>query len=86
MNSLYWTDCIYPLFLSSLGSCTYANMEDLDLQNELDNLAIRAIATFKFPKVRLDYEYDNETVDDVPKGYHFLSDEVTYREINVIVS
>jgi hypothetical protein len=63
-NKKYWSSCIYPLFLSTLGSCTYASFTDEELQAELDNLALRAIAKFKFPKVSLDYVYDEELEDE----------------------
>ena len=55
MNRQYWSDWLYPLFLSSLQSCTFASLTDDELQTELDNLIRRAIARFKFPKVKLEY-------------------------------
>lgn len=90
--SNYWNSCLYPLFLSSLNSCTYVQFTDQELQNELDNFARRAIAKFKFPKVDLSYEYDEEIVDikkavieRQAKGYYFIND-ITMREIIVLVS
>lgn len=91
MQNNYWSSCLYPLFLSSLSSCTLASYTDQELQNELDVLAKRAIARFKFPKVSLTYHYDNSIADmTLPvverstKGYHFV-EEVGYREIEVIL-
>lgn len=92
MNNNYWSDCLYPLFLSSLSSCTYLSISDSELQQELDHLALRAVARFKFPKVSLDFMYDN-TIDDntLPvverreKGYYFIN-AVTMKEINVILA
>ena len=92
MQNNYWSSCLYPLFLSSLSSCTFASYTDQELQNELDILAKRAIARFKFPKVSLNYLYDNIIVDEsLPvvdrstKGYYFTA-EVGYREIEVILA
>lgn len=92
MNNNYWSYCLYPLFLSTLSSCTLASFTDQELQDELDHLAIRAIAKFKFPKVDLSFSYDNDIENDIvpvinrkSKGYYFLND-VTIKEIRVILS
>ena len=92
MNNNYWNNCLYPLFLSTLHSCTLASYTDQELQNELDNFAMRAIAKFKFPKVSLMYKYDDTIVDvnmpvveRVAKGYYFVN-EVGYREIEVLLA
>ena len=92
MQNNYWSSCLYPLFLSSLSSCTLASYTDQELQNELDILVKRAIARFKFPKISLDYEYD-ETIENTnlpiversTKGYYFVND-IGYREIEVILA
>lgn len=85
MKNSYWSSCLYPIFLSSLSSCTYSKLAELELQNELDMLAERAIARFKYPKINLSYEYDSELEEGIAKGYHFLND-VSFKEINVILS
>ena len=88
----YWNSCLYPLFLSTINSCTYAEITDQELQDELDNLALRAIAKFKFPKVSLEYGYSNEIIDNTlpiveqqKYGYYFINN-VTIKEIRVILS
>ena len=70
-----------------------ASYTDQELQNELDMLAKRAIARFKFPKVSLAYAYDADIVNtNLPvversaKGYYFTNDGVGYREYDVIVA
>lgn len=90
--SNYWNSCLYPLFLSSLNSCTLASYTDQELQDELDILAKRAIAKFKFPKIDLSYEYNDSIIDDTKPvverqkaGYYFIN-EVGMREIVVIVA
>ena len=92
MQNNYWSSCLFPLFLSSLSSCTLASYTDQELQNELDILAKRSIARFKFPKISLKYAYDGEIADiSLPvverstKGYYFI-EEVGYREIEVILA
>lgn len=92
MQNNYWSSCLYPLFLSSLSSCTLASYTDQELQNELDILVKRAVARFKFPKISLDYAYD-ETIENTnlpiversTKGYYFIND-IGYREIEVILA
>ena len=80
------------MFLSSLNSCTLASYTDQELQDELDILAKRAIAKFKFPKIDLSYKYDDNIIDDAKPvverqkaGYYFIN-EVGMREIIVIVA
>lgn len=92
MQNNYWSSCLFPLFLSSLSSCTLASYTDQELQNELDILAKRSIARFKFPKINLKYAYDGEIADmSLPvverstKGYYFI-EEIGYREIEVILA
>ena len=86
MNNQYWSDCLYQLFLSSLQSCTFASLTDGELRHELDNLIKRAIARFKFPKVSLEYAWDDELDDDnLPKGYYFIN-EVGMKEILVLLA
>ena len=92
MNNNYWSYCLYPLFLSTLSSCTLASFTDQELQDELDHLAIRAIAKFKFPKVDLSFSYDNSienitvpVIEQKSKGYYFINN-VTIKEIRVILS
>ena len=92
MQNNYWSSCLYPLFLSSLSSCTLASYTDQELQNELDILVKRSIARFKFPKISLNYVYDDTIVDmTMPvverstKGYYF-TENVGYRELEVILA
>lgn len=87
----YWEDTLFPQFLSSIDSCTIAEYTDYDIQSELNKLAIRAIADFKFPRISLDYTWDdteNTDITDIAKGYYFdeSSDSVTQKEYNVILA
>ena len=91
MNN-YWNSCLYPLFLASLNSCTLASYTDQELQDEIDILAKRAIAKFKFPKVDLSYDYDETILDETKpvverqKAGYFFKNEVGMREFIVIIA
>lgn len=86
MSRAYWSSDLYPLFLRSLSSCTYASFTDQEIEDELSGLARRAIARFKFPKVNLAYDFD-ESVDEegVVRGYYFV-EEPGMLELNVILA
>lgn len=91
MNN-YWNSCLYPLFLSTLSSCTLASYTDQELQDELDILTKLAIAKFKFPKIDLSYDYDDSILNEIKpveeqqkKGYYFKN-EVGMREKVVIIA
>lgn len=88
MKSSYWNETIYKFFLNSLSSCTYVSYTDKELQDELDVLAMRAIARFKFPQVPLTYDYDPQPIEgeEVAKGYYFTNSGVGPREWDVIVA
>lgn len=75
-----WDKCLFPLFLSTLSSCTFASYTDDELNSELNNFAIRAIARFRFPRVSLQWETNSDGINS------FISPEVGYREVDVIVA
>ena len=67
---------IYPQFLASLKSNTLAEMSTDDLEEYLDELMIKAVAAFWFPRVSLEYTSDSD-------GYYFVED-IRQQEINVL--
>jgi hypothetical protein len=74
---------IHRQVLNTLKSSTLAAMEDYDIELMLNDMIIRAVAEFRFPKIPLSYKEtddDNETVE-----YEF-DNSLTQREINVILS
>lgn len=75
---LQWNKFLFPLFLSTLSSCTLASYTDEELRDELNNFAIRAIARFRFPRIKLDYSLDEE-------GNGSFKNPVTMAEIEVIL-
>lgn len=74
-----WNNVLFPLFLSTLSSCTLASYTDEELTSALNQLAIRAISMFRFPRIKLDFVFDEQ------QNGSFVND-VGYAEIEVILS
>ena len=72
-----WNKVLFPLFLSTLSSCTLASYTDEELEQALAQLAMRAIARFRFPRINLEYNFK--------EGQGSFVNEVTMSEIEVIV-
>lgn len=76
-------DVIHRQVLNTLKSSTLAVMEDYDIEVMLNDMIIRAVAGFRFPKIDLSFremDNDTETVE-----YEFINTP-TQREINVILA
>ena len=73
-----WNKCLFPLFLSTLSSCTLASYNDEELEQALNEFAMRAIARFRFPRVSLQYKIDEN-------GHGSFDNNVTMAEIEVIL-
>lgn len=73
-----WNKLLFPLFLSTLSSCTLASYTDEELEQALHQLAVRAIARFRFPRVKLDYAIDDS-------GQGSFVNELSMAEFEVIV-
>lgn len=73
-----WNKLLFPLFLSTLSSCTLASYTDEELEQALNQLAVRAIARFRFPRTKLDYAIDDS-------GQGSFVNELSMAEIEVIV-
>ena len=59
-------------------------MTDAQINAELNALTKRAVATFKFPNVSLDYS--SETLEDTTQRYYFNNDEVGYKEFEILIA
>lgn len=70
---------LYDQALSTLRSNTIAQMSDEDIENYMFNLAIRAIGSFKFPRVSLDFDKDIE-------GNYAFKEEISQKEVNVLLA
>lgn len=73
-------ETLYNLFLSSISSYTLSQLSDEDIQAELFNLTVRAIARFKFPKIPLTY-----SLNELDYQYYF-DNNVGHREFEVLLS
>lgn len=74
--------------MQSVDSCTLSDFSNFEIQNQLGYLVIRAVNDFKFPKVKLDYAFDeslNPTTEEA-YGYYFINDGITQKEFNVILA
>ena len=94
----YWDDILYPPFRATIRGEYYGIITRDDLDEECYDLARRAVSTFKFPKVSLDYETfyakrtDDLTLEEtdeseegaIPHAY-FVND-ISYSEIEVILA
>ena len=74
--------------MQSIDDCTLLELTNFEIQNQLGYLAVRAINDFKFPKIELDYLFDNDINSETGEayGYYFVNDEVGQKEFNVILA
>lgn len=101
MATQYWDEVLYPSFRASIRGTIYGVISQDTLDEECYNVARRAIATFKFPKVSLEYETFYAYWDDgilVPVDpdvseeaqelipHAYFVNEVSYNEIEVILA
>ena len=84
----YWENNLYPQFLQTIDSCTLSEFTNFEIQNQLGYLVVRALEDFKFPKVSLSYDFEEELNPDTqaPYGYYFLNENIGQREFNVILA
>lgn len=93
----YWDDVLFPSFRATIRGEIYGVITQDELDEECFNLARRAIAAFKFPKISTDYktfyaireedtllEVDENTEGAVPHGY-FIND-LGYAEIEILIA
>jgi hypothetical protein len=74
---------IHQQVLNTLKSSTLAAMEDYEIEVMLNDMIIRAVAEFRFPKIVLTYEEITDANSTVE--YQFVN-TLTQREINVILA
>lgn len=96
--SILWEKVLYTPFLDTIRGEYYSIVSDQELRCELFDLGQRAIAAFKFPKVSLEYdaiytkiidgqEVEVTSTDDYDDVHpYFINDNVSYREIEVIIA
>lgn len=82
----YWENVIFSQFLLSIDDCTLSEMGDYDIQFQLNNLTMRAIADFKFPQISLEYDFDEITDKGETVRKYYFENKITQREVNVILT
>ena len=95
----YWDDILYPSFRATIRGEYYGIITQDDLDEECYHLVCRAISTFKFPKISLDYEtfyairQDDNTIEEVdledypeaiPHGV--FKNDISYAEVEVLIA
>lgn len=95
----YWDDVLYPPFRATIRGQYYGFISQDDMDEECFNLARRAVAAFKFPKISTEYETfyairnkDNqieevdieEYPDAIPHAY-FIND-LNYAELEILIA
>lgn len=93
----YWDDVLFPPFIATIRGEIYGVITQDELDEECFNLARRAIAAFKFPKISTDYEtfyaireedtlveVDENTEGAISHGY-FVND-LGYKELEVLIA
>lgn len=102
MADKYWDNILYPSFRATIRGEYYGIISQDDLDEECYNIACRAIAAFKFPKISTQYETfytirneeTNELVEVTEEDENFekaiphgvFLNDITYDEIEVILA
>lgn len=96
----YWDDVLYPSFRATIRGEYYGIITIDDMDEECYNIARRAVAAFKFPRISTEYktfyairdpEFDNtlqevsEDTDGAIQHAYFIND-LTYAEIEIILA
>ena len=98
----YWDEVLYPSFRSFIRGQIYGVMSQDDLDQECYDLAVRAIAAFKFPRISTDYKTfyairdpESGVLNEVAEGNEHFADaiphayfveEVSPAEIEVLIA
>jgi hypothetical protein len=66
----------------------YITMSDAQINAELNALTKRAISTFKFPNVSLEYSFETLEIEDEAnvQRYFFTNDDIGYREFEILIA
>lgn len=97
----YWDDVLYPSFRATIRGEIYGIVTQDDVDEECYELAVRAIAAFKFPRITTEYKTfyairDNDNIlievneddpdfDSAVKHGYFVN-ELTTEELEIIIA
>ena len=98
----YWDDVLYPLFRSTIRGEYYGIITIDEMDEECYNIAKRAVAAFKFPKISTEYKTfyairssdagEDNTLEEVEEDedgaipHAYFVNDLTSAEIDVIVA
>ena len=98
----YFDDVLYTPFRATIRGEYYGMISERDMDEECYNLALRAIATFKFPKISTEYvsfyairtadntlqEVSVDELNDYPDAalHAYFVNELTFAEIQVLIA
>lgn len=95
----YWDNVLYPPFRATIRGEYYGVITQDDIDEECFNLAMRAIAAFKFPKISTEYrtfyavrnedgELEEVDLEDNPEAimHGYFINDLTYSEIEVLIA
>ena len=93
---------LYPPFRATIRGDYYGIISERELDEECYNLALRAISTFKFPRISTDYvtfyairdennqlqEVAESELDNYPDAtlHAYFINELTFAEIQVLIA
>lgn len=82
----YWDDVLFPDVLATIRGERYLQMSDKQIADELIALAKRAISTFMFPRVALDYAYTEDQTNTIYPLRYYFTEEIGDDEIAILVA
>lgn len=95
----YWDDVLYPSFRAMIRGEYYGVITIEDIDEECFNLAVRAVNTFKFPRIPTDYttfyairtsdnELEEVDLEDYPEAipHAYFNNDLTSAEIDVLIA
>ena len=87
----YWDEVLFPDVLMTIRGERYITMSDAQINAELNALTKRAISTFKFPNVSLEYSFETLVVGEegeetTIQRYSFTNDDVSSREFEILIA
>ena len=98
----YWDNVLYPSFIASIRGEYYGLITQDEMDEECFNLARRAIAAFKFPKISTEYvtfyaiRTNDGTLQEVSEQdarlydnaveHGYFINDLTYAEIEVLIA
>lgn len=95
----YWDEVLYPPFRATIRGQYYGFISQDDMDEECFNLARRAVAAFKFPKISTKYETfyairnkDNNiqevSIEDYPDAiqHAYFVNDLSYDELEILIA